>query len=57
VSAWRSASVPWAAPPAFLNVTPPTLSEPPSNRKVSGVISPPSSAAVAVISLKLEPVG
>jgi hypothetical protein len=43
--------------PAFLKVTPPTLSEPPSYWTVSGVISPPSSAAVAVTSLNVEPVG
>ena len=43
------------APPAFLNVMPPTVSEPPSNSTVEGVISPLSSAAVEVISLNVGP--
>jgi hypothetical protein len=43
--------------PAFLNVIPPSVSDPPSWMIVSGVISPSSSAAVAVIGLKLDPVG
>ena len=57
MSAWRSAIGPNAAPPAFLNATLPSLSDPVSLMIVSGVINPPSSAAVAVIGLNVDPVG
>ena len=60
----RRPAAPAAAParrrrrrPAFLKVMPPTVSEPPSNSTVEGVISPLWSAAVEVISLNVEPVG
>ena len=55
--ALRSATGPWTASPAFLNTCWPIFSEPPSLSTVSGVISPPWSAAVAVMSLNVEPVG
>ena len=42
MSAVRSARLPCATPPALLNVTPPTCSDPPSYSGVSGVINPPS---------------
>jgi hypothetical protein len=50
-------TVPCATPPAFANLIPPTVIEPGSLTGVSGEISPSSSAAVAVIALKVEPVG
>ncbi len=48
---------PLAAPPALWTTSPPMSSEPVSLKIVPGEIRPSSSAAVAVIGLKAEPVG